>query len=60
MSFAIILGDIHLGKNLSIGKTGLGSNLNSRLVDQTNLLDWVLEKAHDIFCENIIITRRYF
>lgn len=60
MSVAIILGDIHLGKNLSIGKTGLGTNLNSRLIDQTNLLDWVLEKAHEVSCENIIITGDIF
>lgn len=60
MSTAIILGDIHLGKNLSIGKTGLGTNLNSRLIDQTNLLEWVLEKAHEISCNDIIITGDVF
>ena len=40
MGKVILLGDPHLGKGTGIGKTGIGSNLNSRIADQLNLLDW--------------------
>jgi DNA repair exonuclease SbcCD nuclease subunit len=52
MSVAVILGDIHLGKSLSIGKSGIGSTLNSRIADQLNLLEWTLEQAisHQASC----------
>lgn len=57
---AIILGDVHLGKSQALGKTSLGSALNSRLSDQLNLLDWTLEKAIDEGADNIIITGDIF
>ncbi len=60
MSHAIILGDVHLGKGLNIGKTGLGSNLNSRIADQINLLDWTLDKAVEHHADDIIITGDVF
>lgn len=60
MTTAIILGDVHLGKNTSIGKTGIGSNLNSRIADQLNLLDWTLERAIEHCAEHIIITGDVF
>lgn len=56
----LILGDPHIGKSLSVGKTGIGSNLNSRLVDQINLLDWTLERAVDLCAEHIIVTGDIF
>lgn len=56
----IILGDVHLGKNLLQGKIGVGSALNSRIVDQINLLDWTLEQAIDKSVEHIIITGDIF
>lgn len=56
----IILGDPHIGKNLQIGKTGIGANLNSRLVDQINLLDWTLDTAIDKLASHIIITGDVF
>lgn len=56
MSF-LILGDVHLGKSLHLGKVTPGSNLNSRLNDQLKLLDFTLEKAIDHGIHNIIITR---
>jgi len=56
----IILGDTHLGKNVSQGKVGLGSTLNSRIIDQLNLLDWTLDKAIENHIENIIITGDVF
>lgn len=60
MSSVIILGDPHLGKGQSIGKGGIGANLNSRIVDQLNLLDWTLERAVDTHTDNIIITGDIF
>lgn len=60
MPHAIILGDVHLGKGTSIGKAGIGSNLNSRIVDQTNLLDWTLDQAMECHADDIIITGDVF
>lgn len=59
MSF-LILGDVHLGKSLHLGKIAPGSKLNSRLNDQLKLLDFTLETAVEYNIYNIIITRRYF
>jgi len=56
----IILGDVHLGRSLNIGKSGVGSNLNSRIIDQLNLLDWVLDLAIFRNIESIIITGDIF
>ena len=60
MSTIIILGDVHLGKSTSIGKVGIGSALNSRVIDQVNLLDWTLDQALDNGAENIIVTGDVF
>jgi DNA repair exonuclease SbcCD nuclease subunit len=57
---AIILGDVHLGKGTSIGKGGVGSTLNSRIVDQLNLLDWTLDAAIENHADRIIITGDVF
>jgi DNA repair exonuclease SbcCD nuclease subunit len=57
---AIILGDVHLGKANQLGKVGIGSNLNSRVVDQVNLLEWTLERAIEHHSEDIIITGDIF
>lgn len=57
---SIILGDPHIGKGVSIGKAGIGPGLNSRIIDQLNILDWLLEKAVDLMAENIIITGDVF
>lgn len=56
---ALILGDPHLGK-IQFGKIGIGSNLNSRVVDQINLLDWTLDQAITHSVSNIIITGDIF
>ncbi len=53
---AIILGDPHLGKGQSVGKTAIGSNLNGRVEDQLKLLDWTLEQAVASSADDIIIT----
>lgn len=60
MTQAIILGDVHLGKGINIGKTGIGANLNSRVADQLNLLDWTLEQAIDRHVDHIILTGDVF
>lgn len=60
MPNVIILGDPHIGKNLSQGKVVLGANLNSRIVDQLNLLDWTLDKALEHHSQDIIITGDIF
>lgn len=60
MSLAIILGDVHLGKAQSIGKTSVGANINTKLSDQLNLLNWTLEQAVDNHASNIIITGDVF
>ena len=57
---ALILGDVHLGRSTSMGCSGVGSTLNSRIVDQLSLLDWVLDYATDHSVENIIITGDIF
>ncbi len=60
MSNVIILGDVHLGKGTNIGKSGIGTALNSRIVDQINLLDWTLDQAIEHDSTNIIVTGDIF
>lgn len=60
MSKILIIGDPHLGKGLTLGKHGVGLKLNSRLLDQLNLLDWILEKAVELEANHIIITGDVF
>jgi len=52
----IVLGDVHIGKSIAIGKPGVGAGLNSRINDQLKLLDWVLNKAVDTETKVIVIT----
>src|SRR5277367_80980 len=60
MSATIVLGDVHLGKGVSIGKPGIGSALNSRIADQFNILEWTFERALEFSATNIIITGDIF
>lgn len=60
MNNVIIIGDPHIGKSTNIGKAGVGSNLNSRIADQINLLDWSLDQAIENSVSNIIITGDVF
>ena len=60
MSQVLILGDVHLGKSANLSKSTIGANLNSRIEDQLNLLDWTLETAHDSLVSDIIITGDVF
>lgn len=52
----ICVGDPHLGKTLGLGKVGIGTTINSRLEDQLNLLDWILERAIELHVSDIIFT----
>src|SRR5258706_9208661 len=56
----LILGDPHIGKNTGVGRVGIGSALNSRIVDQFDLLDWTLERAIEHHTDHIIITGDIF
>ena len=60
MSFALILGDVHLGKSQAIYKNNIGSQLNTKLDEQLKLLDWTLDQAIDNNVEHIIITGDIF
>jgi DNA repair protein SbcD/Mre11 len=60
MAATIILGDVHLAKGLSLGKSGVGSALNSRIVDQMNILEWTLERAIEEMASTLIITGDIF
>ncbi len=60
MSLSLILGDVHLGGSMSIGRVGIGSVLNSRLADQQHLLDWTLDYSIDKNISTIILTGDIF
>lgn len=59
MSNFLILGDVHIGAGSSLGKSKIGAT-NSRLLDQSNLLDWTLETALQNNCHDIFITGDIF
>lgn len=59
-AISLILGDVHLGKIGQLGKAGIGSALNSRIIDQLKLLEWTLEQAINNMADNIIITGDIF
>lgn len=56
----LILGDPHIGKGVSIGRSGVGTALNTRIVDQLNILDWVLDEAIQRSIKQIVITGDVF
>lgn len=43
----LIIGDIHLGKGQTLGRSSVGNGLNTRILDQIKLLDWILHEAHE-------------
>lgn len=45
MSRLAILGDVHIGKGLGIGRPGIGEEPNSRIKDQLDILNWL---SHEI------------
>jgi DNA repair exonuclease SbcCD nuclease subunit len=61
MSKTLIVGDPHLGKStITLGKTAIGSSLNSRLVDQLNILEWILNIAISENISNLVLTGDIF
>ena len=52
----LILGDIHLGRGASIGKSAELGHLNSRIQDQIDLLDWAFDKCQETKTKLIAIT----
>jgi DNA repair exonuclease SbcCD nuclease subunit len=60
MSKALIIGDPHIGKGVSIGKPGIGTGLNSRILDQMKILDWLLDVADKYHVKRFIITGDVF
>lgn len=56
MTIALIVGDLHLGKGLNIGRPAVGSALNSRVADQIKLLDWILDRILEHNAEVLILT----
>jgi len=60
MSSFLIIGDAHLSKGTSLGKTFVGANLNSRILDQLALLDWSLDRALHHHVTDIILTGDVF
>lgn len=60
MAKVLILGDPHLGGHLNLGKPGIGSSLNSKIIDQFNILDWVLDQALQLLVTDIFITGDIF
>lgn len=60
MSKTLIVGDIHLEKSISSSKPGIGGAFHSRVVDQLNLLDWILDQANENHVSDIIMTGDIF
>jgi len=58
LSKTLIIGDVHIGKGISIGKSGNG--YNSRILDQIKLLDWIIDIIHENNVEQIILTGDVF
>jgi len=56
----LIVGDVHLGKGQNLGRQSIGSALNSRIIDQINLLDWVYDIAVNKNIKHIILTGDVF
>jgi exonuclease SbcD len=60
MNKTMIVPDPHLGGMSVSGKPVIGSQLNSRVIDQFNILEWILNQAIDHEVSTIIITGDIF
>lgn len=60
MSKTLIVGDIHIGKGISIGRPSIGSAYNSRIVDQIKLLNWIIDQVHENEVDRLILTGDIF
>ena len=56
----LVLGDIHIGRSQNLAKQFAGSNFNSRVIDQFNLLDWVFDKCVEHNVNHLILTGDIF
>ncbi len=56
MNKCLILGDIHIGRSIHLGKPAEFGNLNSRVQDQINLLDWAYNLCIEKGVRFIVIT----
>lgn len=56
----LIIGDMHLGKGLRIGKPAVDGALNSRIVDQVRILNWILDTGINRGVNRFIITGDIF
>lgn len=52
----LILGDLHIGKGISIGKPAELGRLNSRIQDQVDLLNWAVEECKKKDIKHIVLT----
>lgn len=57
---SIIIGDLHLGRSLSIGKPAENGKLNSRFQDQLDLLDWIYDRCVEQDIKEAIFTGDIF
>jgi exonuclease SbcD len=60
LSKTLIVGDIHLGKGLNIGKNYLNNSYNSRVLDQIKLLDWIVDQVLEHDVSQVILTGDIF
>lgn len=60
MSVSLIVPDLHIGKGCSIGRPGIGTALNSRIIDQLNILEFILSQAVKENASQIIATGDVF
>lgn len=56
----LILGDVHLGKGLSLGKPGSNGDVHSRIQDQLDLLNFTLSQAKANSVKDVFITGDVF
>ncbi len=56
----MIVGDLHIGKGQNLGKQAVGTALNSRVVDQLRLLDWIYDQAVFNNVRQLILTGDVF
>ena len=56
----LIVGDVHLGKGLSQGKSLPGHIFNSRILDQILLLDWIFDVSMQKQINNVVFTSDIF
>lgn len=59
MNRTLIIGDCHIGKGISFGKS-YSDGLNTRIVDQINILNWILNYSINSNISRLILTGDIF